>query len=115
MAYAEVTVYGQIPMGITSATNPTATKPAAYNTTVLNPPPVPNPPIGTNFTLVLQASNASVYPLSISLKGSFYGFSIEMSVISQLSESRPFHHNVSYIDTLPVGKNSEYILLIWIH
>ncbi|KAJ7240550.1 hypothetical protein C8J57DRAFT_1438946 [Mycena rebaudengoi] len=87
MAYAEVTVYGQIPMGITSATNPTATKPAAYNTTVLNPPPVPNPPIGTNFTLVLQASNASVYPLSIPLKGSFYGFSIEMSVISQLSDS----------------------------
>ncbi|KAJ7240558.1 glycoside hydrolase family 79 protein [Mycena rebaudengoi] len=54
-------------------------KPAAYNTTVLNPPPVPNPPIGTNFTLVLQASNASVYPLGIPLKSSFYGFSIEMS------------------------------------
>ncbi|KAJ6599975.1 glycoside hydrolase family 79 protein [Mycena vulgaris] len=81
---ALITVYNQIPLGIASAADPTATKPAAYNTTVLTPPAVPNPAIGTQFTLTLQSSNATVYPLSIPLKGTFYGFSVEMSVVSQL-------------------------------
>ncbi|KAJ7493695.1 hypothetical protein FB451DRAFT_1490977 [Mycena latifolia] len=83
-AVCGVTVYDQVPLGITSAAGPTSTKPAAYNDTVLTPPPVPNPRIGTQFTLTLQASNATVYPLSIPLKGTFYGFSVEISFISPI-------------------------------
>ncbi|KAJ7037927.1 glycoside hydrolase family 79 protein [Mycena alexandri] len=82
---ADVTVYGQIPIGITSASTATATQPAAYNTTVLNPPPIPDPAPATAFTLSLQSTSASVSSgLSIPIKGTFFGFSVEMSVITQL-------------------------------
>ncbi|KAJ7104505.1 glycoside hydrolase family 79 protein [Mycena belliarum] len=81
---ALVTVYGQIPLGITSALAPTATVAAAYNTTVLDPPEVPNPAPPTSFTLTVPSANTSVTGLSIPIKGTFYGFSVEMSVITQL-------------------------------
>lgn len=85
-----VTVYGQIPLGQTStASGPQATqKPlqAAYDETLLTPPALPNDRAPTAFTLNLQANNATVPQLSIPQHGSFYGFSIEMSVITQLSE-----------------------------
>ncbi|KAF7325343.1 hypothetical protein MVEN_02635000 [Mycena venus] len=85
VATASVTVYGQIPLGITSAASPTATVAAAYNDTVLQPPPVPDPAPATSFTLTLQSVNTSVSSgLSIPIKGTFYGFSVEMSVITQL-------------------------------
>ncbi|KAJ7158215.1 glycoside hydrolase family 79 protein [Mycena crocata] len=92
---AAITVYDQIPVGITSAADPTATRPAAYNDSTLIPPPIPNPPIGTDFTLTLQASSAGVSPLSIPIKGTFYGFSVEMSVVSQL-----FGKNSSHISPI---------------
>ncbi|KAK7044575.1 glycoside hydrolase superfamily [Favolaschia claudopus] len=82
---ASVTVYGQIPLGITSAPPATATLPAAYNTTVLNPPAIPDPAPPTAFTLSLQYVNTSVSSgLSIPIQGTFFGFSVEMSVITQL-------------------------------
>ncbi|KAJ7461813.1 glycoside hydrolase family 79 protein [Mycena galericulata] len=85
VATASVTVYGQIPMGISSALASTATVAAAYNTTVLNPPPVPDPAPDTSFTLTLQSASTSVSSgLSIPIPGTFFGFSIEMSVITQL-------------------------------
>ncbi|KAF7360487.1 hypothetical protein MVEN_00779400 [Mycena venus] len=85
VATASVTVYGQIPLGITSAASPTATVAAAYNDTVLQPPPVPDPAPATSFTLTLQSVNTSVSSgLSIPIKGTFFGFSVEMSVITQL-------------------------------
>ncbi|KAJ7634683.1 glycoside hydrolase family 79 protein [Roridomyces roridus] len=89
---ASVTVYGQIPMGITSASSPTATVAAAYNTTLLQPPEIPDPAPNTSFTLTLPSSNTSVARLSIPVPGAFYGFSIEMSVITQL-----FGKNSSFI------------------
>ncbi|KAJ6595642.1 hypothetical protein DFH09DRAFT_144191 [Mycena vulgaris] len=92
VATASVTVYGQIPIGITSALSATATVAAAYNTTVLNPPEVPDPAPATSFTLTVPSTNTSVTGLSIPIKGTFYGFSIEMSVITQL-----FGKNSSYI------------------
>lgn len=97
-ARAAVTVYGQIPFGQTStAATRTATGPdaapttdtppsllAAYDETVLKPPAPPQNQ-GLNFTLNLASTNVSVNGLSIMQHGSFYGFSIEMSVVTQLS------------------------------
>ncbi|KAF8079214.1 glycoside hydrolase family 79 protein [Lyophyllum atratum] len=88
-----VTVYGQVPLGQTIRLNSTATAPgaaatpvvtlAAYDETILRPPPPPQDQ-SLNFTLNLAANNASVVGLSIMQHGSFYGFSIEMSVVTQL-------------------------------
>ncbi|KAJ7645164.1 glycoside hydrolase family 79 protein [Mycena polygramma] len=91
-AVAAVTVYGQIPLGVTTAPAPGATVPAAYNDTVLNPPAIPDPAPSTAFTLTLPASSTGVTGLSIPIHGTFFGFSIEMSVIEQL-----------------MGRNSSYI------
>lgn len=92
-----VTVYGQIPIAQTSATSQAAPPPptpsvvgsaiknAAYDTTILNPPAVPQQQ-GLNYTINLNPNNASVANLSIMQHGSFYGFSVEMSVVTQISE-----------------------------
>lgn len=90
-ARAAITVYGQIPLGQTTSTSSTAgasaTVLAAYNTTVLNPPAIPSPALPTTFTVALESANTSVSGLSIPQSGSFYGFSIEMSVLTQIRES----------------------------
>ncbi|KAJ7620418.1 glycoside hydrolase family 79 protein [Roridomyces roridus] len=85
-ALAAITVGQQIPLGILSAVAPGATQLAAYNDTVLNPPPIPTPAPATSWGLSLQAANTSVPQgqLSIPIPGTFLGFSIEMSVITQL-------------------------------
>jgi hypothetical protein len=84
-AQAAVTVYNQTPLGLATATANAAsyTGAAAYNPTVLDPPPVPAPP-ATTFTVQLQ--NGGVPGLSIPQHGSFFGFSIEMSVTNQVCE-----------------------------
>jgi hypothetical protein len=88
-----VTVYGQIPLGLTasqtaSSSNAPTTTPAAYNDTRLVPPPIPSPVPANAFTLSLQQSSTAVNGLSIPhVGGSFWGFSIEMSVISQVRKS----------------------------
>ncbi|KAJ7064929.1 glycoside hydrolase family 79 protein [Mycena amicta] len=87
---ASITVYGetgQIPMTATTAAAATVTTAAAYNTTVLTPPAVPDPAPSTAFTLTLQAASSSVTGLSIPIKPTFFGFSVEMSVITQLCGS----------------------------
>jgi hypothetical protein len=86
-ARASVTVYGQVPIGISSALAPTGTVAAAYNDTTLQPPAVPSPAPPTAFTLSLQAANKTVSGLSIPIHGTFFGFSVEMSVITQLCSS----------------------------
>ena len=58
--------------------------PSAFNTIVLNAPPVPQPPPPTKFGISLQSNAAGVLGLSIPHPGSFYGFSIEMSVANQI-------------------------------
>ncbi|KAJ7486841.1 hypothetical protein FB451DRAFT_1127091 [Mycena latifolia] len=55
---------------------------AAYNPTTLSPPPVPSPTILT--TIPVQLQNSGTPHLSIKQKGSFIGFSIEMSVTNQV-------------------------------
>ncbi|KAJ7583134.1 glycoside hydrolase family 79 protein [Mycena floridula] len=89
ISLAAITVYGQIPFALTvsgtsTASGATFTTLAAYNDSVLNAPAVPNPAPGTAFTLELPSSSANVVGLSIPLKGNFYGFSIEMSVATQV-------------------------------
>lgn len=93
-----VTVYGQIPFGhvTESAARAAATAGGsaantlhAYDNTVLNPLPLPNPPPPTRWTLELQHSGANVPNLSIRMPGSFFGFSIEMSVITQVGKPCP--------------------------
>jgi hypothetical protein len=87
---ASVTVWSQIPLGgptgsaAAAAANYTA--PAAFDPTVLTPPAIPNPAPPNMFSLQLFSSNTSQRGLSIVHKGTFYGFSIEMSVMSQVRE-----------------------------
>lgn len=59
---------------------------AAYNTTQLNAPPVPNPAIPVQFPVQLT-STGGIVGLSIRQSGAFFGFSIEMSVSNQVCES----------------------------
>jgi hypothetical protein len=84
---ASVTVYGQTPLGKTwSATGAAATPTtlAAYNDTELIPPPLPTNVV-REFKVELQKDAGSVSNLSIPHKiASFFGFSIEMSVINQV-------------------------------
>jgi len=82
LAQASVTIYSQVALGFAAAPTP-----AAYNNTRLVPPPIPNPAPANAFTLTLSKDAAAVNGLSIPHVGpSFWGFSIEMSVIGQVRE-----------------------------
>ena len=87
-----VTVYnqaGQQPIGTatSSGTAPTSTSTlAAYDARILNPPPLPNPLPANAFGIQLPAQASGMNALSIPLSGAFYGFSVEMSVVTQVSE-----------------------------
>jgi hypothetical protein len=97
---AQVTVYGQIPLAFTQ-TLPSGARPTvlpAYDETVLIPPP-PTPAQSTTFTLTLPTNGADALGLSIvHHDGSFLGFSIEMSVITQVGKlfrTSCFHSQVN--------------------
>ena len=86
-----VTVYGQIPMGhlTTSIAADAAPLPtlAAYDGLVLNPPAPPDTPVTEEYFQVPRDA-AQLPGLSIphSTASAFFGFSVEMSVITQTSE-----------------------------
>jgi hypothetical protein len=85
LARAAVTAYGphvQSPLGTTTAASASYTGAASYDTTILNAPAPPNPPPPTQFNVELQAGDIS--GLSIQQEGSFFGFSIEFSVTTQV-------------------------------
>ncbi|EGN92294.1 glycoside hydrolase family 79 protein [Serpula lacrymans var. lacrymans S7.3] len=88
VAQASVTVYSQVrlgsPTGTASGSAASYTGAAAYDPTILNPPPIPSPAPATQFTLQLASSAQNVQGLSIPQPGAFFGFSIEMSVINQV-------------------------------
>jgi hypothetical protein len=89
LVHGSVTVYSQAPLGASATATGSAasyTGAAAYDPTVLTAPAVPNPLPPMQFTLPLQPSAAAVTNLSIQQSGSFFGFSIEMSVINQVCE-----------------------------
>jgi len=88
-SYASVTIYGQLPLAQTNtAYRSSPTTLAAYNDTVLPPPPIPSPAPPQEFMIVLQQSADAVRGLSIPHTGglSFFGFSIETSVVSQVCQ-----------------------------
>ena len=92
-AYANITVYNQLPLGIQSMATATGsaaaadyTGSAAYDPTILQPPPIPNPPPATQFGLNLMPTADLVPGISIEAPSSFFGISIEMSVATQVSE-----------------------------
>ncbi|KAG6907147.1 hypothetical protein DXG01_010322 [Tephrocybe rancida] len=104
-----VTVYGQIPFGQTSGLSGTSTaaapidtttpKSSAYDNTFLTPP-VPPQDQALTFTLNLPATNTTVPNLSIMQHGSFFGFSIEISVLQV-----PFLNLMSLIQQRSGGVN----------
>ncbi|OJA14152.1 hypothetical protein AZE42_09597 [Rhizopogon vesiculosus] len=93
LAQAAVTAYGphvQSPLGTTTAASASYTGAASYDQTTLVPPPPPNPPPPNQFNVELQTG--AVSGLSIQQEGSFFGFSIEFSVTTQI-----FGLNSSYL------------------
>lgn len=55
---------------------------AAYDTTVLQAPAPPNPPVPTN--QFIQLYSGGMNDLSMPLSGAFFGFSIEMSIATHV-------------------------------
>ncbi len=97
--HGSVTVYGnngmQQPVGTDTASAASATNSSipqwladmpAFNSVVLQAPAIPSPAPSTQFTLNLQATTAQVPGISKQQNGTFLGFSIEMSVATQVSE-----------------------------
>lgn len=75
------------PSGTASASATSAAyTPAAFNNIVLTAPAVPSPAPPTQFTVQLDNSASNVPGLSIAQSGAFFGFSIEMSIVTQVSE-----------------------------
>lgn len=66
----------------TSATAAASFTPAAYQTTTLNRPALPNPM--PSLTFPVQLFSGGMTNMSIPQKGDFMGFSIEMSVATQM-------------------------------
>lgn len=101
-ARAAVTVYNQVPFGqvtnTASAVGAQYTGAAAYDPTVLNPPAIPNPPPPNAFNLPLFSTNTTQAGLSILISGSFFGFSIEMSVVNQVRECGQINYHLNDID-----------------
>lgn len=90
---AQVTLYnnpGQSALGTAGGTASSTAAEAeytglgAYDPLVLVPPPVPQPPPPREFPIVLRTEGQP--GLSIPLQGNVLGFSIEMSVVDQVSE-----------------------------
>ncbi|KAF7290147.1 Glyco-hydro-79C domain-containing protein [Mycena indigotica] len=83
-AFGDITVYhAQRPMttGVNSAGVPSHTGLPAYDPTTLNPPPIP---ADVMKTIPVNLLNSGTVGMSIKQKGSFMGFSIEMSVTNQV-------------------------------
>jgi hypothetical protein len=94
VARASVTVYHlqapiSGPTGTAAAAAANYTGAAAYDPILLTAPAIPSPPPPNTFFIQLFNSNVDQGRLSIPVSGSFYGFSIEMSVISQVRELSP--------------------------
>lgn len=75
---------------VTTPGAPQFTGLAAYNPVYLAPPAIPNPAPPNQFAIGVPTDGNLLGGLSIKLTGQFFGFSIEMSVANQLSESPLF-------------------------
>ncbi|KAK7024767.1 hypothetical protein R3P38DRAFT_2530271 [Favolaschia claudopus] len=79
---AALTIFGRAAAYAATAAGAAYTGVAAYNPTMLVAPPVPSPAVLTDIPINLQQSGTP--GISIKQKGSFFGFSIEMSVSNQV-------------------------------
>ncbi|RDX49745.1 hypothetical protein OH76DRAFT_1403331 [Lentinus brumalis] len=90
-----VTVYGQegvtAPSGVSSTAGASATANtdwvnnyAAYNNKILTAPNLPDPVPSNAFTIQLLNNAANVNALSVQQSGNFLGFSVEVSVVTQV-------------------------------
>ncbi|KZT00169.1 glycoside hydrolase family 79 protein [Laetiporus sulphureus 93-53] len=103
-----VTVYDQFPLSASAASSTvgdsipaaTYTAAAAYDPTVLNPPPIPDPPPSTQFVLQLHNDAGDVQGLSTPLSGALLGFSIEMSVADQVLGPNGTHLQVPFLNLM---------------
>ncbi|KAI0255534.1 hypothetical protein BJV78DRAFT_1151513 [Lactifluus subvellereus] len=79
-------IFGGSALHLTATSTAAATNftgAAAYDSTILNPPAVPNPAIPSQIPVQLTSSGG-IAGLSIPQNGGFFGFSIEMSVSNQV-------------------------------
>ena len=72
---------------VTTAGPPSYTGLAAYNPIYYEPPAIPSPAPANQFAIGVPSDQNLLSGISIPLPGTFFGFSIEMSVANQLSES----------------------------
>ncbi len=129
-----VTVYGQegvtAPSGVSSTAGASATANtdwvnnyAAYNNKILTAPNLPDPVPSNAFTIQLLNNAANVNALSVPQSGNFLGFSVEVSVVTQVSE---YIYPLSYVQTTRshdrisriVGKNAyaqSLSVLAWVY
>ena len=63
---------------------------AAYNNVTLTAPALPSPMPSTAFSITVMNSAQDVNGLGIQQVGDFFGFSVEMSVVTQVSEYLDF-------------------------
>ncbi|KAH9850236.1 hypothetical protein C2E23DRAFT_896579 [Lenzites betulinus] len=73
---------------------------AAYNDIYLPPPPIPSPAPPTAFSISVPQSASNINGLSILQAGSFFGFSIEMSVAIQLIGSNSTRLFVPFLNLM---------------
>ncbi|CUA68540.1 Beta-glucuronidase [Rhizoctonia solani] len=90
-----VTVYNPTMTTTATAADATYTGAAAYDTTVLNPPA---PPTDLVKDFPVQLMSGGMDGLSIKQKGSFMGFSIELSVADQILGKNSSHLQVPYLN-----------------
>ncbi|KAI0651079.1 hypothetical protein C8Q79DRAFT_8635 [Trametes meyenii] len=115
-SYAQaVTVYGQqgitMPTGVASTASAAAAATssastswlsnlAAYNNVTLTPPALPSPMPSLDFGITLRNNAQNVQGLSVQQKGSFLGFSIEMSVVQQVIGKNASFVQVPFLNLL---------------
>ncbi|KAI0631504.1 hypothetical protein C8Q77DRAFT_1159286 [Trametes polyzona] len=73
---------------------------AAYNDIYLPPPPLPSPAPASTFPISVPRGAANVNGLSIPQAGTFFGFSIEMSVATQLIGTNSSHLFVPFLNLM---------------
>ena len=71
---------------VTAPGPPSYTQLAAYNDIYMYPPAIPSPPPANTFAIGVPTDATLMNALSIKQQGTFFGFSIEMSVANQISE-----------------------------
>ncbi|EIW64921.1 glycoside hydrolase family 79 protein [Trametes versicolor FP-101664 SS1] len=85
---------------VTTPGPPQYTELAAYNPIYMEPPPIPSPAPPLQFSIGVPSSAQLMNALSIPQHGTFFGFSIEMSVANQLSETTLFPQFLNLMNTV---------------